>query len=135
MIDPALHEYMILTPDFDYYIEVCHASSPDLAHFYTTPVRGGLPGGVPTASIYGFAPMSAVDYARCMRLGRQEADAELARRGAAVLDPLPLGRLGLHCQGQLLQWELLLWFGCWVSALVTTRLENEFNPSRYANSG
>lgn len=89
VVDPVLHEYIILTPDWDYYLEACHASSPDLAHFYTTPVRGGLPAGVPAASIYGFAPMDAGDYARFMRLGRQEAQNELRRRGGAAPAVVP----------------------------------------------
>ena len=81
-VDRNTHEYVILTPDYDVYVEILDASNPDLASFHLSGPGGSLPPGVPRAQIYGFAAMSAVDYARFMARGRAEAAAEVARRGA-----------------------------------------------------
>ena len=84
------HEYVILTPDYDVYVEILDASNPDLASFHLSGPGGSLPPGVPRAQIYGFAAMSAVDYARFMARGRAEAAAEVARR-VAVPVAAPVG--------------------------------------------
>ena len=81
VVDAGSHEYLICTPDFDIYIEICHVSNPDISHFYLPGPRNALPARVPAADIYGFAPMDANTYARLLREGRTEVAAELARRG------------------------------------------------------
>ena len=88
-VDASTHEFVILTPDLDQYIEILHASNPDVRSFHRGGAAGGLPRGVPAASIYGFAPMTARDYSGHLRAGRREADAERRRRGLGAMDPAP----------------------------------------------
>ena len=75
-------EYMIITPDYDIYVEELAMHNPDLAYLWRSP-DGRVPRGLPGHQIYGFAPMTAAEYARLMQAGRAELDAELARRGLA----------------------------------------------------
>ena len=85
VVDASLHDYVVLTPDHDVYTERLDvATNSDLAHFYNGGPNGGLPRGVPRNCIYAFAPMSAQELARFMAAGRQEAEAEIGRRGVAV---------------------------------------------------
>ena len=68
VVDPGAFMYAIATPDFDVYVEVCDASNVDLAAFHLPGPNNGLPVGVPQGTIYGFAPMSANNYARLIEL-------------------------------------------------------------------
>ncbi|CAK9107152.1 Ubiquitin-like domain-containing protein CIP73 (CCaMK-interacting protein of approximately 73 kDa) [Durusdinium trenchii] len=79
--------YAIATPDFDVYVEVCDASNVDLAAFHLPGPNNGLPVGVPQGTIYGFAPMSANNYARLMERSRASAAAECQRMGLADVAP------------------------------------------------
>ena len=87
VVDPGAFMYAIATPDFDVYVEVCDASNVDLAAFHLPGPNNGLPVGVPQGTIYGFAPMSANNYARLMERSRASAAAECQRMGLADVAP------------------------------------------------
>eukprot|EP00438_Fugacium_kawagutii_P035192 Skav232767 [mRNA] locus=scaffold1229:242985:248589:- [translate_table: standard] len=92
-VDRSTFEYAIATPDGDVYIEVCDGSNGDLRHFYTGGPGGGLPRGVPANCIYGFAPMTAMEYSQLMREGAAVALAERTARGMVGVPPV-LGAVG-----------------------------------------
>ena len=56
VIDPVTHEYMILTPDYDMYGEFLDNSNVEIHTFHLGGPGGGLPRGIPAASIYGLPP-------------------------------------------------------------------------------
>eukprot|EP00438_Fugacium_kawagutii_P026192 Skav206687 [mRNA] locus=scaffold1764:19776:25916:+ [translate_table: standard] len=87
-VDRATHEFQILTPDFDSYIEILDGSNPDLVSFHRSGPAGGLPVGVNPATIYGFAAMTPQQLNRYLQQGRIDADQERALRGLAPL-PVP----------------------------------------------
>ena len=88
--------------DYDIYVEVLDGSNPDLVGFHLSGPGGGSPRGIRMARIYGFAAMSARDYAGYMRAGRTEADAKRARCGmvAGVLPGAPGPAPGVARAGQ-----------------------------------
>ena len=86
-VDSSTFEFTIATPDLDVYTEILDGSNPDLQHFYLGP-GGGLPRGVPANCIYGFAPMTAMEYSRLMREGAAVALAERTARGMVGLPPV-----------------------------------------------
>ncbi|CAE7708857.1 AMY1.1 [Symbiodinium sp. CCMP2592] len=91
VVDHATFEYTILTPDHDIYTEILDISNPDLTRFFTSGPNGGIPRGVSARNVYAFGPMTAIELSRFMQLGREEAEAEISRRGAtagAGLGPL-----------------------------------------------
>ena len=109
-------DWVILTPDYDMYVETLSAGNPDLQNFWVGPADGTLPAGVPAGSVYGFQPLTAGEIARYMGEGRAEADLE----GVVVaLLQLWLERLQRQL---LLQWHQpqvsaqmpQLWFGFWL---------------------
>lgn len=76
-------DWVILTPDYDMYVETLSAGNPDLQNFWVGQADGALPAGVPAGSVYGFQPLTAGEIARYMGEGRAEADLERGRRGIA----------------------------------------------------
>ncbi|CAE7252533.1 AMY1.1 [Symbiodinium necroappetens] len=96
VVDHRTHEYVVLTPDLDVYTEVLHESNPELVRFLLPGPNGGIPRGVAARNVYSFAPMSAADLSNYTRQGREEAEAEILRRGSAAggvapVDPDPAG--------------------------------------------
>ena len=87
-VDSSTFEFTIATPDLDVYTEILDGSNPDLQHFYLGGPGGGLPRGVPANCIYGFAPMTAMEYSRLMREGAAVALAERTARGMVGLPPV-----------------------------------------------
>ena len=85
VVDRATHEFMILTPDMDSYIEVLDSSNSDFAAFYRAGRGAAIPPGLNPAIIYGFAPMSAQDLARHLQQGRADADQERILRGLGAM--------------------------------------------------
>ncbi|CAE7463997.1 unnamed protein product [Symbiodinium sp. CCMP2592] len=73
-------EWVIVTPDHDIYVEEPARHNPDIQYMWHSP-DGTLARGVPANQVYGFAPMTAAQYAAVMRAGRLEFDAEMTRRG------------------------------------------------------
>ena len=88
-VDEAAHEYIIMTPDFDIYLDVLDDSNPDFTRFFGAGPRGGLPRGVSARNVYGFAPISAGRLGHFMQMGREEAAAERGRRGGGAGDLAP----------------------------------------------
>lgn len=88
IVDRASHEFTILTPDFDEYIEILDNSNTDLTGIHFAAPGGGNPPGIPANVIYSFAPMTAAALARWISRGRAEAAAERTRRG---LGPIVVG--------------------------------------------
>ena len=86
VVDQGTCEYVILTPDFDVYVEILDDSNPDLVGFHRAGPGGGLPRRL-AGNVYGFAPMSAREYANFMAQGRAVADAEIAARGGVPVAP------------------------------------------------
>lgn len=84
LVDPNTHEFTILTPDHDEYIEILHQSNTDLAGIHFSAPGSGNPPGIPANVIYSFAPMTAAELARWLTRGRTEAAAERQRRGSPV---------------------------------------------------
>ena len=85
VVDRATHEFMILTPDMDSYIEVLDSSNSDFAAFYRAGRGAAIPPGLNPAIIYGFAPMSAQDLARHLQQGRADADQERILPGLGAM--------------------------------------------------
>ena len=86
-------EWVIVTPDHDVYVEELARHNPDIQYMWHSP-DGRLARGVPRNQVYGFAPMTAAQYAAVMRAGRAEFDAEIARRGlgaVAAVGAAPMG--------------------------------------------
>ncbi|CAE7391337.1 ANK1 [Symbiodinium sp. CCMP2592] len=75
-------EWMIVTPDRHIYAELYAADNPDIRRFFHAP-DGRIPGQIPVAQVYSFAPMDARQFGDLLRACRQEAEAEMARRGLA----------------------------------------------------
>lgn len=48
VVDQATSEFMILTPDFDQYVEILDAGNPDFSAIHWAPPKGGgfLPGSL-----------------------------------------------------------------------------------------
>ncbi|CAE7710379.1 ANK1 [Symbiodinium sp. CCMP2592] len=82
--DLGQDEWMIITPDRDIYPEVYSPANVDIHRFYHAP-DGRLPRQVPAGQVYAFAPLDPRQFGDLLRLGRQEAAAELARRGGPVM--------------------------------------------------
>lgn len=91
-------EWIILTPDLDYYAEDLQPANPELSNFVHVN-DGSLPAGIPPAQIYAFADMSARDYGHYMQLGRLERDAELQARGLPAYVAPVVGAGGLAVGG------------------------------------
>eukprot|EP00434_Breviolum_minutum_P002817 symbB.v1.2.002476.t1/scaffold99.1/size346285/32 len=85
VVDRGTFEFMILTPDFDQYVEVLDASNPDFSAIHWAPAGGGIPPGVPAAAVYSFAPMTAAELARRIASGRNAAAQERVARGLPPL--------------------------------------------------
>ena len=83
-------EYMIVTPDFDFYPEQLSANNGDLDGFRVQGAGGVLPVGVQAFLVYGFAAMTGADRAQVMAEGKQLVDAERAARGLVVRPGAPL---------------------------------------------
>lgn len=83
VIDPGSFHYVVVSPDFDIFDDILDASNPDFVSFHPPGPNNGLPVGVAPASIYGFAPMAANEYARLLSRGRAFAAAERLRLGIA----------------------------------------------------
>lgn len=98
VVDRGTHEFTILTPDFDEYIEVLHQSNPDIVGIHFAGPGGGNPPGIPANVIYSFAPMTAAELARWLGRGRDEAAAERARRGLAPIAAVGVGGAGAGAQ-------------------------------------
>eukprot|EP00435_Cladocopium_sp_Y103_P022526 s440_g5.t1 len=82
-------EHVGLTPDFDIYSEVYDpALNEDIVNFWPGNPNGALPRGVPSRSVYGFAPMSAAQLSRFMNLGRSEGARLRAERGVDAAHPV-----------------------------------------------
>lgn len=108
IVDRGSHEYTILTPDHDEYVETLHDSNTDLTgiHF-AAPGGGGIPPGIPANVIYAFAPMTAAELARWISRGRAEAAAERTRRGLAPIAVAGVaGGVGVPQGGQPMVWAL-----------------------------
>lgn len=88
VIDPGSFHYVVVSPDFDIFDDILDASNPDFVSFHPPGPNNGLPVGVAPASIYGFAPMAANEYARLLSRGRAFAAAERLRLGIA---PVAMG--------------------------------------------
>lgn len=74
-------EYLILTPDFDMYIEQYSIANTDILSYHAALPGGGAPPGITPATIYGFAPITAGQLASFLSAGRSEAQLEKMRRG------------------------------------------------------
>ncbi len=62
--------YVILTPDHHIYEEcLSQDENEDIVHFWIGGANGAIPRGVPALAVYGFAPMTAPQFSRFMRLG------------------------------------------------------------------
>lgn len=72
VVDRGTHEFTILTPDFDEYIEVLHQSNPDIVGIHFAGPGGGNPPGIPANVIYSFAPMTAAELAWWLGRGRMK---------------------------------------------------------------
>lgn len=118
VIDAAQSEYMILTPDADIYVEILAPANPDIIAYHPPGPNNGLPVGVPRNQIYSFAPMTAREYANFMEAGRNEAAAELARRGAIAGPPIGGGPVPPPAP---------TWSGCLGKHVVIIRLVNNCN--------
>lgn len=90
-VDRSSHEFMIVPPDSDCYVEILHDSNPDLVAFYRSGPGAGLPAGVNPAAVYAFAPMTPLQHSRYLQQGRVEADQERVQRG---MQPLPVPGVG-----------------------------------------
>eukprot|EP00439_Symbiodinium_sp_Y106_P030600 s4760_g3.t1 len=67
--------YVIISPDFDVYEEQLSQQNPDFVALWHAGAGLGAapPPGVNRAHVYGFRPMTAIDYQRYMQLGRTYA--------------------------------------------------------------
>lgn len=74
-------DHLILTPDWDMYVETYDDSNTDIVNYWPALPGGGVPAAVNPNHVYGFRPMSADQYAGFMRAGRLEAIDERNRRG------------------------------------------------------
>lgn len=83
-VDAASHLYMIATPDGDLYSEILHDSNPDYTSFHLPGPNNGIPPGIRAANVYGFAPMTAQEFARLMTEGRNQAAIERGQLGLGV---------------------------------------------------
>eukprot|EP00435_Cladocopium_sp_Y103_P053284 s653_g17.t1 len=81
VVDRVTHEFVVLTPDYDVFVEQLDDSNSDLAAFHRSAPDGGPPAVVPLGAVYSFAPMTAADLAHYMSLGRGVGEAERRRRG------------------------------------------------------
>lgn len=77
------NDFLILTPDWDMYVETYDDSNGDIVGYWPSLPGGGAPPAVNPAHVYGFRPMSAEQFAGVMRAGRLEAIDERNRRGLA----------------------------------------------------
>lgn len=78
---------MILTPDHDRYEEQLDHLSPDYTGFEYLGENAVVPGHIPAASVYGFAPLDPAFLARQVRQARIEANALRAARGLPPIAP------------------------------------------------
>lgn len=74
-------EWVILTPDYDRYIERLDHLNTDFTGFEYLGANGQPPAHVPVGQICGFQDMSPQFLAQQMQAGRVEANAERANRG------------------------------------------------------
>ncbi|CAE8638556.1 unnamed protein product, partial [Polarella glacialis] len=77
--------WVVATPDLDVFAEDLHAGNPDLVGFHRTGANGGLPPGIPVASIYGFGPLTQQQLLR-IRVQAQGV-AAAARAALGVVAP------------------------------------------------
>lgn len=80
-VDDLVHDYVILTPDLDVYVEKLHDSNPDFISVHPAGPNGAVPPAIAGQNIYGFRPLTAAEFARFTQEGREEAVAERNRRG------------------------------------------------------
>lgn len=80
-------EYMIVTPDFDIYVEQLSALNNDLNRFRLPGAGGGLPPGIPEESIYGFGMVSRVTTQQLLAEARHAAEGERRARGLGAAAP------------------------------------------------
>ena len=66
VLDPGSFHNVVVNPDFDMVGDSLDASNPDFESFHPPVPKNGLPARVAPASIYGFAPMPANEYARLL---------------------------------------------------------------------
>lgn len=74
-------DFLVLTPDFDMYVETYDDSNGDIVGYWPSLPDGSTPAAVNPAHIYGFRPMTADQFSGFMRAGRLEAMDERNRRG------------------------------------------------------
>ena len=86
MVDHAVDDYVVASPDYDIFTEQCSDQNVDLVSFHRSGPGGIPPVGVPIGAVYGFAPMTAQQLSQLMSDGRVEGAAE--RVGGAFCQPL-----------------------------------------------
>ena len=84
--------YVIITPDHDIYEEQLSQLNPDLVAFWPGGAGLGMapPPGVNPAHVYGFRPMTAIEYQRLMQMGRTYAAGLRTRLGVNVAPQVPV---------------------------------------------
>eukprot|EP00439_Symbiodinium_sp_Y106_P051503 s4306_g6.t2 len=104
-------EWMIVTPNEDIYVEELARHNPDLQYMWHAP-DGRLARGVPASQAYGFAPMTAAQYAEegglswTLSLAGVGWESELWRLASAQLPPSLLLELLEWGQWWLHPWRL-----------------------------
>lgn len=57
-------DWMIVTPDFDRYVETLNVHNPDLTDFEYLGATGNIPHRIPANSVHGLANLGPGEYAR-----------------------------------------------------------------------
>jgi len=87
------HDYVVLTPDFDTFVEELSTHNADLEGFRVMSPGGGAPPGLGGATMYGFRPMTAAERRDLIAEGRRMGQAERAALGLAA--PAAVGLPGV----------------------------------------
>ena len=74
-------EYLIVTPDFEFFVEQLSVHNSDLDGFRVQAPGGVLPLGIDAGSVYGFRPPNGAERAQVLAEGLQLADGERLGRG------------------------------------------------------
>ena len=76
-------EYVVVSPDYDVFIEQLDTNNLDLESFRIAPPGGGLPVGLPGPGevLYSFTALTAVQETALLAEARELADQERAARG------------------------------------------------------
>jgi hypothetical protein len=78
-------EYVVVTPDFDIFVEQLDLANADLSAIRFPTTGGGLPIGIQAGGIYQFAQMSAGEKSALLEEGGRYARVERAQRGLPEL--------------------------------------------------